>query len=109
MDYEKLTNDLKQALAAAKAVTQEDVGYFNLDTPYIKLDGNVEPEQVKAAAKVAGMGCRHDYYIDGKYVGDTYYFFGMTGNQARRTAEAEAIAYTLAKLGYKAGIEYMTD
>lgn len=102
MDYEKLTNDLKQALAAAKSVTQKDYGTYNFDTPYIEFSGDIDREKVKAAAKAAGIFCIYDF-------GNICYLYGMTGNQLRRTAEAEAIAYKLADLGWNAGVRYRID
>lgn len=106
IDYTKLTEDLRVALAAAgEAADCEDGGTCNLDSLVITLKG-ARVAKVQQAAQDAGA-----YYASKGYRWPGEYTIGIpTGGQAnRRTRAVEAAKRSLQAAGWSAHVSYVID
>ena len=106
--YEALIEALKRAAAAAReavARDPEDGGTCNFDAPAIALPRWKE-EEVKAAARAAGVGC----YTWKLYREKLFVFPLRIGGQGNsRTRAAEAAEKSLRADGYEATMYYQMD
>lgn len=104
--YKQLTEDLKSAIKAAKAVAGgEDGGTCNFDSMMLAAP-KWNQKFIEAAAKEAGIRVFDTRIFRCKY----YVFsvpFGGQGNA--RTRQAEAMAQAMRSAGYDASVYYQID
>ena len=106
--YEALTEALKKAVAAGQEAIDrnpEDGGTCNFDAPAIALPRWKE-EEVKAAARAAGVGC-----FTWKFYPEKLFVFPLRigGQGNSRTRAAEAAERSLKADGYNATMYYQMD
>lgn len=104
--YAKLAEDLRQAavIGYAAAAKSSDGGTCNFDAVCLKLKG-WQGAKIKAAAKVAGVGCS-----EWNLWGSKSWVFPIAAGQAdARTDAAEAMRDHLKAQGYEASVYYQMD
>ena len=106
--WKALIADLKAAKLVAEAVTGNDGGTCNFDSPALHIPEGMTYQQVYACCKAAGVSC-FDWKPFKK--GEKLAVIGCTGiGQAnRRTAGAEAACKYLESKGWQCGMYYQMD
>lgn len=101
----KLIEALKTAKQAAEQVTIEDNGTVNCDAPAISLPYWREDE-VRRCVKAVGLDAS-----EWKFLRKKYWVLTVPGNAmgARRTKQAEVMAYSLVLSGYETTVYYQMD